>query len=173
MTTLLGLLNTAINLGDLEQVGSTSGSIHWTGEVTIPEDTAQGQYIIRVDDGSGHQVVCEPSSGQFLTVIKGEEGTSGRNPCSATSCRTAFGDIPINITKFAGKVLSIALGIAGGIALILLVYGSIRVLTSTGNPQNVAAGRDIIVAAIAGLLFLIFSVLILRALGLIVGIPFL
>ena len=105
---------------------------------------------------------------------------SGKNPCidtdgdgSADKCSTAFGDIPTDITKFAGKVLSIALGIAGGIALILLVYGSIRVLTSTGNPQNVAAGRDIIVAAIAGLLFLIFSVLILRALGLIVGVPFL
>src|SRR3989344_2895450 len=101
------------------------------------------------------------------------EFTSGRNPCTPEGCETAFGNIPTDITKFAGKVLSIALGIAGGIALILLVYGSIRVLTSTGNPQNVAAGRDIIVAAIAGLLFLIFSVLILRALGLIAGIPFL
>lgn len=97
---------------------------------------------------------------------------SGRNPCSPTSCSTAFGDIDTDITKFAGKFLSIAIGIAGGIALILLVFGSVRVLTSSGNQQTLAAGRDTIIAAIAGLLFLIFSVLILRALGIIVGIQF-
>lgn len=98
---------------------------------------------------------------------------TGHNPCRGGICKTALGDIPTDITSFAGRVLAIAIGIAGGIALILLVFGSIRVLTSSGDQQRLAGGRDTIVAAIAGLLFLIFSVLILRALGLAIGISFL
>ncbi len=97
----------------------------------------------------------------------------GHNPCESGVCKTALGSIPTNITAFAKQFLSIAIGLDGGIALILLVYGSIRVLTSSGNQQSLATGRDIIIAAVAGLLFLIFSVLIIRALGLIVGIGFL
>ena len=89
---------------------------------------------------------------------------SGKNPCG-TECETALGNIPTDAGAFAGKILSIATGLAGGIAFILMVIGAIRVLTSTGNPQNVNAGRDMIVAAVAGLLFLIFSVLILRFIG--------
>lgn len=96
----------------------------------------------------------------------------GRNPCEGGVCETALGPISTNITQFAAKFLTIAIGLAGGIALILLVYGSVRVLTSAGNQQSLAAGRDVIIAAIAGLLFLIFSILILRALGLVIGLPF-
>ena len=74
---------------------------------------------------------------------------------------------------FAQRVLNIAIGLAGGIALILMVIGSIRVLTSSGDQQRLAGGRDMIVAAIAGLLFLIFSVLVLRFIGAeILDIPF-
>ena len=100
-----------------------------------------------------------------------EEGSSGKNPCEdpvtkqVTECPTALGNIPTDISGFAGKILSIAIGLAGGIALILMVIGSIRVLTSSGDQQRLAGGRDMIVAAIAGLLFLIFSILILRFIG--------
>ena len=100
---------------------------------------------------------------------------TGHNPCRGGICRTALGNIPTDITGFAGRVLEIAIGLAGGIALILLVFGSIRVLTSSGDQQRLSAGRDTIIAAIAGLLFLIFSVLILKAIGLAIfgsGIPF-
>ena len=46
-----------------------------------------------------------------------------------------------------------------------MVIGSVRVLTSAGDPKNVAAGREMIIAAVAGLLFLIFSVIILKFIG--------
>ena len=144
----------------------------WEAEGSLPETGANlpiptGNYTVQVVSvNNPTPVVC----GQL--VVEPASPSSGKNPCSATSCSTAFGDIDTDITKFAGKFLSIAIGIAGGIALILLVFGSIRVLTSSGNQQTLAAGRDTIIAAIAGLLFLIFSVLILRALGIIVGITF-
>lgn len=97
----------------------------------------------------------------------------GANPCSdpanpnaeITNCPTALGNIPTNPTAFVGKVLTIAIGLAGGIALIIMVWGSIKVLTSGGEPKKMGEGREMIVAAISGLLFLILSVLILRFIG--------
>ena len=73
---------------------------------------------------------------------------------------------------FARTILWIGAGLAGGIALILMVIGAIRVLTSAGDPKNVSAGREMIIAAVAGLLFLIFSAMIIRFIGVnIVGLP--
>lgn len=98
--------------------------------------------------------------------------SSGNNPCLDTNgdgkvdmCPTAIGNIPTNLGDFATAVLQIALGIAGGIVLILMVIGSIRVMTSSGDPQRVAAGRDMIVAALAGALFIAFSVMIMQFFG--------
>lgn len=106
---------------------------------------------------------------------------SGENPCkqnkdegeTSISCTTALGRIPTNPTEFTGIILSIAIGIAGGIALILMVLGAITILTSSGDQNRLNSGRDRIVAAIAGLLFLIFSILILRFLGIVLKLPFL
>lgn len=92
-------------------------------------------------------------------------GTSGRNPCVGGICNTALGNISTDPATFIQRILAIAIGLAGGIALILMVIGSIRVLTSSGDQQKLSGGRDMIVAAISGLLFLILSVVILRFIG--------
>ncbi len=93
----------------------------------------------------------------------------GENPCgtgTTNECQTGLGSISTDPSGFANRILSIAIGLGGGIALILMVIGSIRVLTSSGDQQKLNGGRDQIVAAIAGLLFLIFSIIILRFIGL-------
>ncbi len=94
-------------------------------------------------------------------------GTPGHNPCGpdGKECPTALGNIPTTPTAFAGKVLTVGIGLAGGIALIIMVVGSIKILTSSGDPKKVGEGREMIVAAVAGLLFLILSILILRFIG--------
>lgn len=92
-------------------------------------------------------------------------GQPGKNPCQGGNCLTAIGTLPTNISELTGRVLAIAIGLAGGIALIIMVVGAIKVLTSSGDQQKTAAGRDMIIAAVAGLLFLIFSALILRFIG--------
>lgn len=108
-------------------------------------------------------------SGSFVGSLSFlvDYATSGQNPCGpeGKECPTALGKIPTNPKAFAEKVLQIAIGLAGGIAFILMVIGSIRVLTSSGDQQKLSAGRDMIVAAVAGLLFIIFSVLILQFIG--------
>src|SRR3972149_10117276 len=118
---------------------------------TVPGSVFQneGKYIIHVRNEAGG-FNCVPAAGTAVELIP-----SGKNPCTEVGCETALGNIPTSVGGFAQRVLNIAIGLAGGIALILMVIGSIRVLTSSGDQQKLAGGRDMIVAAIAGLLFLI------------------
>ena len=146
------------------------------------ESKEYGLIIYKAKKEGGNYVKDGPGLANHLFTVK-SAGLPGKNPCASPDpsdpnkfivedCPTALGNIPTNITEFAGRVLAIALGLAGGIALVIMVFGSIKILTSSGDPQKVAAGRDMIVAAIAGLLFLIFSVLILRFIGQTFNLPF-
>jgi len=78
---------------------------------------------------------------------------------------TAVGDIPTEPTGFLEYLLKILFGIAGGIAFLLMILGSFQVITSSGNPDKVKAGQEIITSAVMGLLFIIFSIFILRFIG--------
>jgi len=85
--------------------------------------------------------------------------------CALNEINTALGCVKTGPGGFVTDILGLAIGIAGGIAFILMVVGAIRMLVSGGDPEALAAGRDMLTSAIAGLLFMIFSVVILRIIG--------
>jgi hypothetical protein len=79
---------------------------------------------------------------------------------------TAIGCIPVgDQNTFLAFVLRWALGIAGGVAFILIVYGGFLYMTSGGDKQKVQAAKELLTAAVSGLLLLIFSVFLLDLLG--------
>ena|SRR3990172_1305728 len=79
---------------------------------------------------------------------------------------TAIGCIPYaDITAFSAFFLVWGLGIGGGIAFLLMVYAGFMIITSSGNPQRLEAGKELLTSAISGLLLLVFSVFILRVVG--------
>lgn len=123
---------------------------------TDGDNIVQAEYTFTLEEGKVTK--SEKVSGG------GGSGTPGENPCGAPGgdCDTAIGLISSNGTEFISKVLTISLGIAGAIALILMVIGSIRVLASSGDQQRLNGGREMIIAAVAGLLFIVFSILILQ-----------
>ena len=83
-----------------------------------------------------------------------------------TGINTAIGCIPINDTNaFIGFILRWAIGVGGGIAFLLIVYAAFMIMTSQGNPERLKAGQELLTSAIAGLIMLIFSVFILRVIG--------
>jgi hypothetical protein len=95
-----------------------------------------------------------------------DQATSGR-------IATAIGCIPIMSTgEFTGFLLRWGMGIAGGIALLLVVYAGFLVISSGGNPQKLTAGKELLTAALTGLLLLVFGAFILEFIGVdILGIP--
>jgi hypothetical protein len=78
---------------------------------------------------------------------------------------TAIGCINFNPKQLVEGILTTAVGIGGGFALLLMLYGAFIINTSAGNPERVQQGKDRFTAAIIGLLLIIFSVVILRIIG--------
>lgn len=70
-----------------------------------------------------------------------------------------------NPANFVSWFLKFALGFAGGIAFLLIIIGGFQILTSSGEPEKIKAGKELITSAITGLLLIVFSVFILRIIG--------
>lgn len=83
-----------------------------------------------------------------------------------TGINTAIGCIPIDTpTNFIQWFLPNLLMIVGGIAFLMMIFGGFQIITAGGDPQKVKAGQQMFSSAIAGLLFAIFSLFILRLVG--------
>jgi len=75
---------------------------------------------------------------------------------------TAIGSMPTDPIAFIQRLFSIVLTLAGIAALILLIYGGYTYMISRGDPERVKGARETITSAIFGLLFIIFSFVILQ-----------
>lgn len=80
--------------------------------------------------------------------------------------KTAIGEIdPRNLQGFIQQLLNLALGMAGGIAFLLMLFGAFQIMTSSGDPEKMKAGSELITSALTGLLFIVFSIFLLRLIG--------
>jgi len=95
------------------------------------------------------------------------------SPVRANDCvPTGIGCVPTDPTDFVEYILTVAIGISSGIALLLLIGGAFKVLTSSGDPKAIMSGKETITSAIAGLLLILLSVTILNIIGIkILNIP--
>lgn len=85
--------------------------------------------------------------------------------CADDTISTALGCIPFSTEGFIRTIMPLVLGLAGAAALILLLYGFFLLATSAGIPDKVKAGQEVITSAVGGLIFIIFSVILLNLLG--------
>ena len=89
-----------------------------------------------------------------------------RAGCPTDSINTAFGCIEVGTTQ--GLVITfmrIGLGLAGGTAFILIVYAGFMIMTSSGDPGKLNAGKELLTAAIGGLILLILGAYFLDIVG--------
>jgi len=79
---------------------------------------------------------------------------------------TAIGCFPIGDAQSSMVfIFRWALGIGGGISFLLIILASFQITSSSGNPEKIQAGRELLTSAIAGLIMLIFSFYILKVIG--------
>lgn len=79
---------------------------------------------------------------------------------------TSIGCIPLDLATFISSyILGIGIGIAGGVALLCIMYSAFRMQTSMGNAEAIKKAQENMTACITGLIIVIFSVLILKIIG--------
>lgn len=88
-------------------------------------------------------------------------------PCKNcdVSIHTAVGDISTTQNGFVKWILGFALSISGGILLILLILAGYKLMASQGDPEKIKEAREGVTSAVIGLLFIIFSLVILEVIG--------
>ncbi len=121
---------------------------HDSSECTIPPNT-----------------YCEPGTWVCTTPPGGGGGGGGGGGSSGSTVDTALGPIPTDPQELVKWVLKFAILMGGGIAFLLSVFGGVSIILAGGNPEKINAAKEIIGSALTGLLFIIFSVFLLRFIG--------
>lgn len=78
---------------------------------------------------------------------------------------TAIGCISVSPQGFVQTLLTFAIGIAGGIAFLMILFGAYSCMVSAGNPEKLNGCKEIITSALMGLLLVVFSTVILQIIG--------
>ncbi len=134
-----------------------------------------------VAEKEGHEAVNEDKEARLANVCRSISNETVRDECvkcfELHDAWTALGcldtQLPTGTSKgFITVLLRLGGGLAGGIAFLLILFGGFQIITSAGNPERLNAGRELITSAIAGLLLIIFSIFLLKVIGVdILGIP--
>ncbi|KKR80776.1 MAG: hypothetical protein UU73_C0002G0094 [Candidatus Daviesbacteria bacterium GW2011_GWA1_41_61] len=85
-------------------------------------------------------------------------------PCT-NGILTAIGCVPTDPAELVKGLMKLFAGAGGAIALLLMAFGAIQMITSQGSPEGIKAGQERFTSAALGLLFIIFSVLLLEIIG--------
>lgn len=75
---------------------------------------------------------------------------------------TDIGCVPNDPLLFVQKFYGVGLGILGGIAILVIMFGGYTLITSKGNPTQVQKGKEYIMYAIISLVLAIFGFVFLE-----------
>lgn len=89
-----------------------------------------------------------------------------KEPCPNNTCDTALGPIDVsNPMSVIMRIFSFALAIGAAGAIAVIIFAGYRLLTSRGNKEAIQGARETITAAVVGLLFMVFSLVILSVIA--------
>jgi len=99
-----------------------------------------------------------------IVTSAGNSNSSGFFPksCGPQSLSTALGCLPYTRDAFVSTLLTFIVGLSGGVALVIMLIATIQIMTAGGNAEQLKKGKELFTSAVVGLLFLIFSVSLLR-----------
>lgn len=93
-----------------------------------------------------------------ITLLEPLPGGIAFIPVSLTS---PFGMINI----YLNPMVTWGIGIAAGLAILMIIVGGLQMMLSGGSPEGMGSGKQRIISAIFGLIFLVFSAAILNFLN--------
>lgn len=92
---------------------------------------------------------------------KDAKGYNAKGECTGVASGLGI-DIPSDPAKLITTILSIVLSLSGGIAVILIIRAGYKLMVSQGDPEKIQESKNELTSAIAGLLFIIFSFVIIQ-----------
>jgi len=135
---------------------ATSGSVLCALRVNCPGDSNYSGYC------------CDNVNQCYNTTAEGPESRPGFL-CGSDNkgINTALGCISFDAESggFVRSLLGILIGLGGGVALLLILYGVFIVTTSAGIPDKLNSGKEIISSAVAGLVFIILAIFLMNLIG--------
>lgn len=142
------------------------------GEPCFPDKTCSGDLICTYPDRQYNKCQTQENINAQNPNYSGP-GSAKSIFCTDGGVNTALGCIKIQTgNDLVSTILTLAIGIGGGLALALILYGVFIVTTSAGMPDKLKAGSEIITSAIIGLLFILLSIFLFKLIGYnILGIP--
>ncbi len=103
------------------------------------------------------QTASQPTTGK----VRGPNIDPNGN-CGDTAINTALGCLSVDTKGFTSSLLTFLAGTAGAISLVIMLIATIQIMTGGDNAEQVKKGKELFTGAITGLLFIIFSVTLLR-----------
>jgi hypothetical protein len=93
-----------------------------------------------------------------------------RNACLACAndggVFSGIGCVKTDSKKFIEEtVFGLGIGLAGGFSLLCIIYAAFMMQSSQGNPEKLKKAQELITSCIMGLMLIIFSVFILKLIG--------
>lgn len=151
----------------------TSNTCSTTQGYVIDESVCENMNSIQCVRGNELPCIYDPEKAETTPdAYLGGGIAAGKGVlCSGDSSaiNTAIGCISVlnkdGGKSFASDILRWAIGVGGGIAFLLILYSGFMLMTSTGNPERIKAGQELMTSAISGIVLLIFSVFILNFIG--------
>ncbi len=157
------------------------------GYIVAPEgdkcclDTTPKDYACDSTDRVDKAYCGDPKDWQVLILPGGGYGCSLTNPgkpvdvpwkisfadCGGTEgIKTAIGCVPTgDLEPFLTFLLRFALGISGGVVLLMVLSIGYTLITSQGNPEKIKGIQENVTALITGLILIFFSMVLLQAIG--------
>ncbi len=124
-------------------------------------------------DLGNHSCICVQATLPSLAALSPLcNGVSANEQAACNSCLnnggiwTAATCVDATVQSFIEKtLLGWGIGLAGTIALLCIIYAAFRIQTSRGNPEGIKKAQELLTSCIMGLMLIIFSVFILRLIG--------
>lgn len=125
-----------------------------------------GNMCLKGDEKNEENVMCQ-TEGKAPTPIPPSPPCAIRasNSGMCTAVNSSVGILNTEPTYFVKSVFRILLSLSGGIALLLLIRSGYQIMTSKGDPEQLKEARERFTSTVVGLLFLIFSLVILQVIG--------
>lgn len=131
-----------------------------TGQVEVTDpvenDNSTGTYV------EGFDYCKQAPAGPQRTACQACVGSTTENQ---QKVYTAFGCMGTSGEDLTTDLVRLLLGIVGGIALLSILAAAFLLTTSQGEVSKVKSAKELITASVSGILFIIFSIMILNFIG--------